>query len=83
MSNKVVDYKLVQTWCYNIDDEISLLLKEGWQPLGGVSVNSDYVSQAMVKYEDELNKKKIEPSFQVSNDKKDFANQKYFSMPLL
>jgi len=41
---------------YKLDDIVVNMMKEGWQPLGGVSVTVEspsgyYYHQAMVKYE--------------------------------
>jgi hypothetical protein len=50
---KIVDYMVVvEDKIGTIQDKVNRLIKEGWQPLGGIS--SSYRSsdeQAMVKYE--------------------------------
>lgn len=56
MEKKIVDYVLIHEWDLSkLEDVVIQHIKNGWQPIGGVSfasddANRDYV-QAMVKYE--------------------------------
>ena len=52
---KIVDYMIVEKDNFhNFSDQVKNLIKEGWQPFGGVSQwNSRIHTQAMVKYEED------------------------------
>ena len=52
-NNKIIDYYLLRDENQHIADRVRELIKEGWQPLGGIFENSynDYI-QVMVKYEE-------------------------------
>lgn len=61
---KIVEYKAITASSVgNLNDKVSKLLKDGWQPFGSICTNMsdpsdegyvDYTnSQAMVKYEDQ------------------------------
>lgn len=58
MERKIVDYRIVtQLFADDVDDEVHELMKDGWQPQGGVAVmvtlkGNTRFYQAMVKYED-------------------------------
>lgn len=51
---KIVDYAVVQASSNNsLAARIRNYIQDGWQPLGGVSVDcDDYCHQAIVKYEE-------------------------------
>lgn len=51
--SKIIAYKVVTKGNRQMDDEINKMLLDGWQPLGGISVNSLALFQAMVKYAEE------------------------------
>jgi hypothetical protein len=51
---KIVEYKVVKfTSDKELVNVVNSLIKEGWQPLGGVSIANEIMDhcQAMVKYE--------------------------------
>ena len=51
---KIIAYKLVKFQiATELEDTVNVLIKEGWQPLGGVSIANEIMDhcQAMVKYE--------------------------------
>jgi len=54
-NRKIIDYDII-TKRYEIDlvNAVKALILDGWQPLGGMSIDAAYYSgQAMVKYEKE------------------------------
>ena len=54
-NRKIIDYDII-TRRYETDlvNTVKALILEGWQPLGGMSIDAEYYSgQAMVKYEEE------------------------------
>lgn len=54
---KIIDYKVVESYSISsLEEEIKLLIKNGWEPLGGVSVTcysspSYFIyNQSLIKY---------------------------------
>ena len=54
--SKIVDYQVVQeVYVEDLEKLILAEMKDGWQPIGGASINQDYIFQTLVLYEDEIN----------------------------
>ncbi len=57
MNRKIVEYQYVSGVWDNIERMVSILIADGWQPIGGISVTHTpdddrcWYAQAMVKYE--------------------------------
>ncbi len=56
---KIIEYKsLVDSDLSDLDDRVAVLIKRGWQPLGGLCANGDcdheFYYQAIVKYEEDI-----------------------------
>jgi hypothetical protein len=50
---KIVDYMVVrQSLREDFSETVGRLIREGWQPFGGVAVIRYVTAQAMVKYEE-------------------------------
>jgi hypothetical protein len=59
--NEILEYRLIASWKHDdLVDKINIAIRDGWQPLGGVSSSSEedpddkkqtmYYAQAVVKY---------------------------------
>lgn len=46
-----MEYKVIYTFgsAKRFEEEVNKAIKEGWRPLGGLSINKDWFAQAMVK----------------------------------
>lgn len=52
MNNKIIGYTIIKGLYHEeVVRKVTELLKENWQPVGGVAVTGLYCLQAMIKYE--------------------------------
>jgi len=51
MSRKIAEYVNVRGTSREINEQVNFLIKQGWEPLGGISTNWYDSVQAMVRYE--------------------------------
>lgn len=54
---KIVEYQVIfyrEDMHQDFEKEICTFISEGWQPYGNPFIDGEYIHQAMVKYEDEL-----------------------------
>jgi hypothetical protein len=63
---KIIDYRILEGFPSRVEEEVKRLMREGWQPFGGIGViaNSSLslkVLQVMVKYEDNTKTKAESP----------------------
>ena len=56
-----IQYKVVSEWdIVDIQQQVNLKIKEGWHPLGGISINEEGLKyQAIIKYETEKSTQKL------------------------
>lgn len=53
MTNKIIDYKVVEAdRPFRLEKEIRNAISEGWQPIGNIVHGDKWFYQAIVKYEE-------------------------------
>jgi len=54
MDRKIINYITVSEGetTVSLDDQVRVMIGDGWQPFGGISFEHHFPYQAMVKYED-------------------------------